>query len=192
MAVNIQFYGSLHSCECWNGWSTQHFFNHRWCKYSVYKRIIGAKVQFVALFEIYACYFNSWGSRSRGRMEVGFTASYLCNQCLSSLMLWVRISIRAWSTTLCGKVCQWLAIGQWISPGPPVSSTNKTDRHDITEILLKVALNTIKQRNYFNSNKRSSHQCGQQSIKVFLFVSVYLYLIVTCHFPFYTLKITGN
>jgi hypothetical protein len=27
--------------------------------------------------------------------------------------------------------------------GTPVSSTNKTDRHDITEILLKVALNTI-------------------------------------------------
>jgi hypothetical protein len=31
----------------------------------------------------------------------------------------------------------------WISPGIPVSSTNKTDCHDITEILLKVALNTI-------------------------------------------------
>jgi hypothetical protein len=28
-------------------------------------------------------------------------------------------------------------------PSTPVSSTNKTDRHDITEILLKVALNTI-------------------------------------------------
>ena len=28
---------------------------------------------------------------------------------------------------------------------PPVSSTNKTDRHDITEILLTMALNTIKQ-----------------------------------------------
>jgi hypothetical protein len=27
--------------------------------------------------------------------------------------------------------------------GTPVSSINKTDRHDITEILLKVALNTI-------------------------------------------------
>jgi hypothetical protein len=27
----------------------------------------------------------------------------------------------------------------------PVSSTNKTDRHDKTEILLKVALNTINQ-----------------------------------------------
>jgi len=27
-------------------------------------------------------------------------------------------------------------------PDTPVSSTNKTDRHDIAEILLKVALNT--------------------------------------------------
>jgi hypothetical protein len=30
-----------------------------------------------------------------------------------------------------------------IFPCTPVSSTNKTDRHDITEQLLKVALNTI-------------------------------------------------
>ena len=36
-----------------------------------------------------------------------------------------------------------LVTGQWFSPGTPVSSTNKTDFHDITEILLKVALNTI-------------------------------------------------
>jgi hypothetical protein len=33
--------------------------------------------------------------------------------------------------------------GQWFSPDNLVSSANKTDRHDITEILLKVALNTI-------------------------------------------------
>jgi hypothetical protein len=32
-----------------------------------------------------------------------------------------------------------------IFSGTPVSSTNKTDRHDIIEIVLKVALNTIKQ-----------------------------------------------
>ena len=32
---------------------------------------------------------------------------------------------------------------RWLTPGPPVSFTNKTDRDDITEILLKVALNTI-------------------------------------------------
>ena len=38
---------------------------------------------------------------------------------------------------------QWLAAGLWFSLGTTVSSTNKTDCHDITEILLKVALNTI-------------------------------------------------
>ena len=31
----------------------------------------------------------------------------------------------------------------WFSPDTPVSSTNKTNHHDIAEILLKVALNTI-------------------------------------------------
>jgi type III secretory pathway component EscU len=39
----------------------------------------------------------------------------------------------------------WDKVCQWFSPCTPVSSTNKTDRHNITEILLKVALNTIKQ-----------------------------------------------
>jgi hypothetical protein len=33
----------------------------------------------------------------------------------------------------------------WFSPGTPVSSINKTYLHDITEILLKVALNIINQ-----------------------------------------------
>jgi hypothetical protein len=36
-----------------------------------------------------------------------------------------------------------LANGRWFSPGTPASSTTKTGRHDIAEILLKVALNTI-------------------------------------------------
>jgi hypothetical protein len=35
------------------------------------------------------------------------------------------------------KVNQWLATGWWFSQGIPVSSTNKTDSHDITEILYK-------------------------------------------------------
>ena len=48
-------------------------------------------------------------------------------------------------TTLCDKVCQRLATGRWFSPGTPVFSTNKTYRHFITEILLKVALNIINQ-----------------------------------------------
>ena len=48
-------------------------------------------------------------------------------------------------TTLCDKVGQWLATGRWFSPDNPVSSTNKTGHHDITEILLKLALGTINQ-----------------------------------------------
>jgi hypothetical protein len=38
------------------------------------------------------------------------------------------------------KVYQFLAHGRWFSPGTPASSTTKADRHDIAEILLKVAL----------------------------------------------------
>jgi hypothetical protein len=38
------------------------------------------------------------------------------------------------------KVYQLLAHGRWFSPGTPASSTTKTGRHDIAEILLKVAL----------------------------------------------------
>jgi hypothetical protein len=70
--------------------------------------------------------------------------NYLCNQYLLPLT-WVRILSRrgVLDTKLCNKVCQWLSAGTWFSPGALVSSTNKTDRHDITEILLKVALNTI-------------------------------------------------
>jgi hypothetical protein len=72
---------------------------------------------------------------------------YQCNQCLLLLKLWVRIPLRrgVLDTTLCDKVYQWIATGRWFSPGTPVSSINKTDRHDITEILLKVALNTTNQ-----------------------------------------------
>jgi hypothetical protein len=45
------------------------------------------------------------------------------------------------------KVYQLLAHGWWFSPGTTASSTTKTGRHDIDEILLKVALNTINQIN---------------------------------------------
>ena len=36
-----------------------------------------------------------------------------------------------------------LAAGQWFSPGTLFSPTNKTDCYEITDIFLKVALNTI-------------------------------------------------
>jgi hypothetical protein len=45
--------------------------------------------------------------------------------------------------------------GRWFSPGTPASSTTKTGRHDIAEILLKVALNTKNQSINQEKNGRS-------------------------------------
>jgi hypothetical protein len=50
-----------------------------------------------------------------------------------------------------------LATGLWISQGSPISAINKTDCHDITEILLKVALNTI--------NHKPNHHKRQMNLK---------------------------
>jgi len=60
-------------------------------------------------------------------------------------------------TTLCDKVCQWLATGRLFSLGTRVASINKTDHNDITEILLKVVLNSINQTN-------QSCSCSQNRI----------------------------
>ena len=78
------------------------------------------------------------GRPGRDRMVVGFTttcaiSAYHQLSCEFESRLWRGIL----STTLCDKVCQLLATG------PLVSSTNKTDSYDITEILSKVALNTM-------------------------------------------------
>jgi hypothetical protein len=54
-------------------------------------------------------------------------------------------------TAASDKVYQLLAHGGLFSPGTPASSTTKTGRHDIAEILLKVALNT---KNQIKSNQQ--------------------------------------
>jgi hypothetical protein len=80
-----------------------------------------------------------------GEMEGRVRETNIFLRVASPLKLWVRFPLR-WGvldTTLRDKVCQSLTAGRWFSPGTLVSFTNKTDRHDITELLLKVALNTI-------------------------------------------------
>jgi hypothetical protein len=74
----------------------------------------------------------------------------LCKIVRSSVILllplfFINISLRqgVLDTKLCDQVRQCLAAGRWFSQGTPVSSTNKTNRHDKTEILLKLVLNTI-------------------------------------------------
>jgi hypothetical protein len=61
-------------------------------------------------------------------------------------------------TILCDKVCQWLAADRWFFPGIPVSSTNKTDHHDIKEILLKV--NWQRERNK-KTKQWSTEHCAE-------------------------------
>jgi len=95
------------------------------------------------------CNWDTLYYRGRDRLVVGFTTTYAIRayhhkHCEFESRSWRGVL----DTTLCDKVCQSLVLGGWFSPGTPVSSTNKTDLHDITEILLKVALNTITQLNH--------------------------------------------
>ena len=55
------------------------------------------------------------------------------------------------------KVYQLLAHGQWFSPGTLASSTTKTGRPDIAEILLKVALKNKNQSIYVLSHMERLH-----------------------------------
>jgi hypothetical protein len=93
------------------------------------------------------------GRRGRDLMVVEFTITCA----ISAYHHWsckrVRIPLMrgVLDTTLCDEICQWLVTGRWFSPSTPVSSTNKTDRHDIAEILLKEALNTIQKPTKLNS-----------------------------------------
>ena len=103
------------------------------CKFSV--KFKKHKMTFPIQYSPHDEWFGS--RRSLHHMVVGFSIT-----CVISA--YCEFESRWWwdvlDTTLCDKVCQWLVTGRWFSP---VSSTNKTDHHDIAEILLKVALNTI-------------------------------------------------
>jgi hypothetical protein len=70
--------------------------------------------------------------------------NYLCNHCLSPPMLWVPNPTQMRCTWY---IIMWQSLsvtcGLWFSPGTLISSTNRTDHHNKTEILLKVALNTV-------------------------------------------------
>jgi hypothetical protein len=61
-------------------------------------------------------------------------------QPMQSVSITTDVALSARCTILCQKACILLAVSRWFSPDTSVYSTNKTDCHDITEILLKVAL----------------------------------------------------
>ena len=56
-------------------------------------------------------------------------------------------------------------LGRWFSQGTPVFSTKKTDSHNITDILLKVALSTIAHKTL--SSSLIEFKCVTSILKVF-------------------------
>ena len=81
--------------------------------------------------------------RGRDSVVVGFTSTYVISAyhqytCEFESRSWIGVL----DTTVCDKVCQWLTTGRWFSLDTLLSFTKATGRHDITEILLKVTLNT--------------------------------------------------
>ena len=80
-------------------------------------------------------------------MVVGFTITYYMQSEPITNTVWVRARLCKLQKR-CTRLAatsdtdyQLLAHGRWSSPGISASSTTKTGRHDIAEILLKVALN---------------------------------------------------
>ena len=116
-----------------------------------------------------------WGCRNHDRMVVGFTttcasSAYQHSSCEFESCAWRSVH----DTVLCDKVCQWLSTGQWFSPDIPVSSTNKTDCYDFTEILLKVVLNTI---SHTRSLNKKFYLCF-----LFFYIHVQVYMfILNCY-----------
>jgi hypothetical protein len=77
------------------------------------------------------------------RMWVMFNNLYLCPYSTVELRATWRFILYFFHVDrISDEVYQLLAQGRWFSPGTPASSTTKTGRHDIAEILLKVVLNT--------------------------------------------------
>ena len=162
--------------------------NHRkWKKIVVHVLIQYNFIQLFTFCQTFIMNFSSLKGLSCPWSYSSWIYNYLCHQCISSLM-WVRILIRARCTTLCDKICQWL-------DRSVVISNNKTDHHNITEILLKVALNTIKPKHLLFQlawilNERSHFP---SNIFYFMtkinFIGIKMHCIIQLSFNWITIKL---
>ena len=124
-------------CTRYNG---DFFGNYSWYRGDEYDEVTSCKsrdiiflsdIQFTLIVQNIVEPLWSWSYGS-------WILHYLCNQCLSLLQLSIRIPLIARCTWY---NIMWLAADRRFSPATPVSFTNKTARHDITEKLLKISLN---------------------------------------------------
>jgi hypothetical protein len=126
------------------------------------------------------------GSRSRDRMVVGFTticaiSAYHHLSCGFEPLSWRGVQHYV-------IVCQWLATGRWFSLGTPISFTNNTDCHNITEIFLKVVLNTINPPKKPPNHINRSYYCLLDIVitcKITLLDSFVLHINFFCHIHVY-------
>ena len=122
-------------------------------------------------------------------MVVRFTTTYA----ISAYHHWYcEFKSHSWlGVKRCDKVCQWLVAGRWFSPGTPVSATNKTDCHNISRMLLKVVLSTIKpnhqQTKYKNCMvSQISDYPVLVSIMLFLYTEIIEEVVSSHTFTIYT------
>ena len=105
----------------WLVWSPSYHSNEVLCQHKRYSFTIYSKFLLSMIHKMSKIYMENLQRKKKNY----FTN---CNsRCLLPLMTFVK-----WFVTDC-----------WFSPGTPVSSINKNDCHNITEILLKVVLNPI-------------------------------------------------
>ena len=105
----------------WLVWSPSYHSNEVLCQHKRYSFTIYSKFLLSMIHKMTKIYMENLQRKKKNY----FTN---CNsRCLLPLMTFVK-----WFVTDC-----------WFSPGTPVSSINKNDCHNITEILLKVVLNPI-------------------------------------------------
>jgi hypothetical protein len=102
-----------------------------------YKPQLHTLTQFYQKYPSWFKFTRSW-SWSHG----SWIYNYLYNQCLSPLKLWVRTPLMARCTryNIMWSILSVICDRSVIFLGTLVSYTNKTDRHDVAEMLLKVAL----------------------------------------------------
>ena len=136
------------------------FFSMFWCFYHFWEnkkstrksQPILADYEMIAVVIFWIWYMRSFTTKSRlccvptyfcQKFPI-FLKQYFTTTYVISVYHCCEFEFCSWrdasDTTLCDKVLQLLAAGRYFSP---VFPTNKTDHHDITEILLKVPLDAI-------------------------------------------------
>ena len=137
----------------------------------------------------------SWQLSSWSWSHSSWICNYLCNQCLK---LWVRNHVPGEVYSIQHYVIKFVSDRgvldttlygcRWFSPGTAVSFTNKTCRHDIAKILLKVTLNTINLTKPKQMCIVEIHICGNISLWYVLHATMY-FVFMHCeyvdwlHFP---------